>query len=403
MEPRRVNRFGKFRQLGALALAAVGPVFAGCPSDPVKSTCQVETQEVTVAHQTVPPAMSLMLLPDARLDVVGDAFVLLGTDGSNVRWAVLGKDGVVVGDEQSIAVPPHSAGPWFAVAGTSAPRDHVVVAFVPADAATVGSVELMTLSVQIDGTSPTLPVSSGQIPAGARVTMMSGRGGMNAGIAWARQGQTDILARIVGGSGLPAGQDLMLGSVAGNFECLRFSPGKADLTLGYVDLSGTPSAIAFVGVEVDANGTARSPFRLSIGKEVPGCVELVSTDKGYGLAWHNDIGTYFSVFDPASMQLASVLVASNVRFPVEPRLGGLGWLGKTYAVVFARDQGAETWPIDANGHTQGVLPVFPSKVGHTGSLSTQPIGSALYATYADYADSTATSAGTRLLVKVSCP
>ncbi len=391
---------------GSLVVAVAVLVSAGCPSSPSKSTCQVESVEMIAPHQAAAPSPSIMLLPDARLDAVGDGFVLLGTDGANVLWAVVGRDGVIVGDEQSVPVPAHSSGPWFAVAGTNAPRDHVVIAFVAGAAGPAGDVELSTFSVQIDGTAPTLPVSSGRIPAAADVTMMSGRGGLHAGIAWAVPGKTTISARIVGGNGVAVGNDLAVASVE-DFNCLRFSPGKGDLTLGYVDLSGTPPAYNFVATEIDAAGTLQPFFKLSIGAqpvESPGCVQLVPTDKGYGIAWHSvGVATYFSPYDSSSTHLQSYHVLYDVEARPVPVLGGLGWLGKNYAVVFARVEGAEVWPINAMGQKQGDLPVFPSAVGHTGALSTQPVGSVLYATYADYADKVNVGAGSRQWVKVSCP
>jgi hypothetical protein len=359
---------------------------------------------MTAPHQASAPSPSIILLPDARLDSVGDGFVLLGTDGANVLWAVVGKDGVIVGDEQSIPIPAHTAGPWFAAAGKNAPGDQIVIAFVAGASGPAGDVDLSTFTVQIDGTAPTLPASSGRIPAAANVTMMTGRAGMHAGIAWAVPGTTTISARIVGGDGLAVAGDWTLGSVQ-DFSCLRFSPGKGDLTLGYLDLSGTPPAYVFVVSEIDAGGTPQQPFRLPVGNEPvdsPSCVQLVATDKGYGVAWHSmGVATYFGAYNPPSTHFQSYRVLWDVVAPLP--LGGLGWLGKNYAVVFARPGGPEVWPIDAMGQRQGFLDVFPSRVAHTGALSTQPVGSILYATYADYSDKVGTSTGSREWVKVSCP
>jgi hypothetical protein len=398
---------------GLVAIAAAVPLVSGCPHDPVHPACKVEPYEVTVPHQAQPSATPLMLLSSARLDAVGDAFVLLGTDGDNVRWARLSTTGMVVGDEQSIAVPAHALGPWFAVAGTDAAGDHLVIGFVPPQGSPATSdLNLMTFSVGIDNTGPTLPISSGpigspsQITMSSQVTMMSGRGGMNAGIAWAGTGHTTISARIVRGDGVPIVSDLNLGSVD-LVGCMRFSPGRGDLTLGYVDRSGTPPGAIFVGTELDASGKAGTPFKLNIGEESPGCVELVPTISGYGVAWHSEgIGTYFSPFNPASAQLPSFEVLSDVEVREAPALGGLGWLGTHYAVLFVHEgNSAEVWPIDAMGRSQGALPPFPSAAGHLGQVSAQPVGSALYATYADYASREPgdESAGERLLVKVSCP
>jgi hypothetical protein len=378
--------------LGVVALATTG-----CPSGPTSSACQLET------HQIIGTPLSLLF--DARLDSVRDGFVLLGTDGDKVRWAILNKGGVI-GAEHEIDVPAHVGLPWFAVAGSNAPMDRLVVAYVPSGSGTAGMVDLMTFTVGFDNTQPTLPVVAGQIPAGAKVAMASGKAGMHAGLAFGVQGAPSISVRILAGDGHASGTDLLVGTPA-DFDCLRFSSGREDLTLGYVDLSGTPPSPTFVGTEITREGGTLASFRLPIGRQLPGCVELVPADTGYGVAWHSSgIGTYFGVADPVNSSFPNQLVLSDVRVSGgPPNLGGLGWLGKNYALVFAHDTGAEVWPIDANGRSQGASQVFPSTVGHTGTLSTQPDGANLYATYPDYTsvDPANRTAGLRFLVKVTCP
>lgn len=372
---------------------------AGCSDGLAPSTCVIEKYRIE--------GTPLTLLPDARLDRVGDGFVLLGSDGGNVLWASLGTNGII-GPEHMIAVPAHVGRPWFAVAGTTGPMDHLVVAYVPAAAATTGMVDLMTFAVGFDNTTPTLPVAVGRIPAAAEVAMMSGRGGMHAALTWRVSGTSTISAQVLGGDGRAIGEVLVLGNV-GNSSCLRFLPGKGDLTIGYADLSATPLSPTFVAREISAAGIPQNPFTLRIGNQLPSCVELVPTDTGYGVAWHSEkIGTFFGVFEPTSSQFPNQPVLDDVRVAKEDQpviLGGVGWLGKQYAVVFARPKGAEVWPIDAMGHRMGSLPVLPSDVGNTGTLSTQPVGSVFYATYADYAsaDPANQSSGIRFLVKVSCP
>ena len=397
---------------GLLALTFV-PLAAGCSNDPARSTCAVEYTNVNVARPSGASSVPLTLLPDARLDAVGDGFVLLGTDGSSVRWALLGRDGVATGDEQSLAVPPHAAGPWFAVAGLNTPGDHIVIAYVPVDppgAPAFGTRELMTMSARIDNTAPTAPSSSGPIGFGAEVTMRSGRAGMHAGVAWAQHGQTTISARLLGGDGLPVEADLTLGPVSDSIPgCLRFSSGKGDLTVGFIDTS-TVGAPLFVGTEIAEDGSANNSLRLKIGKELPDCVDLVSSDKGYGVAWHSagvgtgGVGTYFGMYEPARPGFPSAQVQSDVRVEgAVPAVAGLGWLGTQYALVFARPTSAEVWPIDAMGARKGVLPVLPSVAGHLGTVSSLAIGSVLYTTYADYLRDKDFSGGSRLLVKVTCP
>jgi hypothetical protein len=330
----------------------------------------------------------------------------LGTDGSTVRWAALSQAGAL-GPEHEIDVPEHDAGPWFAAAGATSPADRLIVAYVAKGAGTAGMGDLMTFAVQFDGTLPTAAAAGGKIPlgAGVQVTMASARGGMRAGIAWGTAGSTSLVLRLLDGDGHAVGADWPLGTV-GAFDCLRFLPGKGDLTVGYLDKSGTPPVPYFSATEVASSGVAQAPFRLPVGREVPDCIDMTPTDKGYGIAWHTQgIGFSFGVFDPSKTGFPSRMFLGDVRFlPAQaPPLGGVGWMGKNYAIGFARTEGAEIRLIDAMANEVGKLPVFPSTAGHTGSLSTQPVSSALYATYADYPTAGSMAAGRRFLVKVSCP
>jgi len=382
--------------LGAVALALAAA--SGCGGgDGMTTTCVLDQHPIA--------GSPLTLLPDARLDAVGDHFVLLGSDETMVRWATLSQTGTL-GAEHEIQVPEHDAGPWFAVAGSAVPGDRLIVAYVAKGAGT-GMGDLMTFAVQSDGTLPMDAAAAGKISlgAGVRVTMASARGGMRAGIAWGTTGSTSLAVRLLDGDGRVAG-DLPLGTV-GAFDCLRFLPGKGDLTVGYLDESGTPPVPVFTATEIAASGAAQTPFRLQVGREIPECVDMTPAETGYGLAWHTEgIGFSFGVFDPAkSNSFPSRMFLGDVRFlPAKaPPLGGLGWMGKNYAIGFARTEGAEIRLIDAAGNEVGKLPVFPSTAGHTGTLSTQPVGTALYATYADYPSAGSTAAGRRFLVKVSCP
>jgi hypothetical protein len=377
------------------ALVAAG----GCGGGgSMATTCVLEQHRID--------GSDLTRLPDARLDVVGDGFVLIGTDGATVRWANLSHEGVLGPQHQYELSDPHLAGPWAAVAGSQAAGDRLLVAFA-ADTGSAGTADLMTYAVNSDGTLPMGPIAAGKIATGAnaKVVMSSGRGGMHAGIAWGTTGSSNLAARVLDGDGQAVGGDLALGTV-GAFDCLRFHPGKADLTVGYLDESGTPPSPFFQATEITATGTTQVPFRLAVGKELPECIDMTPTDKGYGIAWHTPgIGFSFGVFESNQPTFPSRMFLGDIRFlPAQaPPLGGVGWMGKQYAIGFARTEGAEVRLIDAMGNDMGKLPVFPSSLGHTGQLSTQPVGTALYATYADYTDATATTAGHRFLVKVSCP
>lgn len=400
--PPRRNRLGQARRPPAwlwVAGLAAGAVACG-GENPIATSCVLEQ------HALI--GTPLTLLRDARLDAIGDAFVLLGSDpsGSTVRWVRLSRTGST-GAEHEIDVPEHVAGPWFAVAGSAAPMDRLIVAYVAPGAPVTGMADLMTFTVQFDGTLPTLPTVAGPIAvgAGARVTMASGREGMHAGIAWGTTGSTSLAARILDGDGKPVGADLALGTVNA-FDCLRFLPGKGDLTIGYVDQSGTPPMPVFQATEITPAGTPQTPFRVHVGKELPECIEMTPADTGYGIAWHTEgIGFSFGVFQPTEASFPSRMFLGDIRFlPAKaPPLGGVGWMGKHYAIGFARPGGAEVRLVDAMANDAGKLPVFPSASGHTGTLSTQPVGMALYGTYADYPSATSTTTGQRFLVGVTCP
>ena len=75
----------------AVGLAALAVGSAACQADVGDAGCQL-TRQVTLA------GTPLTLLPDARLDQVGDGYFLLGSDGSTVRWAALSADGTLSGE-----------------------------------------------------------------------------------------------------------------------------------------------------------------------------------------------------------------------------------------------------------------------------------------------------------------
>jgi hypothetical protein len=389
--------------LSVAGLMVVAVMGAGCPSSSAPSNCGLKSVQI--------PGNALTLLPGARLDSVGDSFVLLGTDGSDVRWARLGIDGQM-GSSYAVSVPAHTNGPWFAVAGTVAAADHLVVAYTVRSAAGGIMDDLMTFAVPFDNppSTPPSPMAMGQVPdvgsSPVEIAMVSGRGGMHAGLIWAVHGTTNVMARILDGNGRALAGDLTIAPMIGDFVCLRFSQGKEDMTIGFVDTSATPPNPMFVGTEITATGSALPSFKLPIGTNpTTECVEIAPTDVGYTVAWHSrGIGYYLGTYNSAQ-QFPSYLVLSDVMVsgPL-PLLGGLGTSGKNYTLVFNHESGGEVWQINAMGQQLGGALVFPSH-GHTGDLSTaQPaMGAFLYGTYADYPDPANKGVGQRFLERVSCP
>jgi hypothetical protein len=346
-----------------VAIAVAAGAGAACSDDLGPPLCS--------ANVVTLPATPLSLLSRARLDRVDAGFVLLGTAGDSVRWMRL-----------SVAAEP---------------------------GAPAGTVSLVTASVPFAGgaLSPAQPVSL--IPdarvRNVQVVMAGGRAGRQAAIAWGERGSTAISALLLSGDGAPAGAPLDLGRV-GDFDCLRFSPGAGDLTIGYVDLSSTPPRPRFVLAELDANGVVSANHAMSLGERVPGCVELVATDAGYGLAWHNEVGTYLGVYERKSAAFRATLVVGDVRLSGgPPTLGALGWTGRDFALLFDRRSGAEVWRLSQLGERRGGGLLFPSMRGHVGQAASQPVGSSLVSTYADYfsADPTNEDTGQRFFVTVTCP
>ena len=146
--------------LVAFGLAALAVGSAGCQADVGDAGCQL-TRQVTLA------GTPLTLLPDARLDQVGDGYFLLGSDGSTVRWAALSADGTLSG-EAAQPLPAGVTSPYFAVAGIATPGDTILVGYLGTDAAS-GSGGLAVIAFPADGSPPTAPASTiVPFPAGIR-------------------------------------------------------------------------------------------------------------------------------------------------------------------------------------------------------------------------------------------
>src|SRR5438270_11846270 len=113
------------RRHGVVAVVALAAVAAaGCQADLGTAGCQI-------TKQTTVPGTPLTLLPDARLDVIGAGYALIGYDpGANaVRWA-MGSEGAL-GTEHAFGLPAGVMNPVFAMAGTptGAPGDTVLIGY----------------------------------------------------------------------------------------------------------------------------------------------------------------------------------------------------------------------------------------------------------------------------------
>lgn len=383
-------------------------LLVSCGGDSLPTLCSVSTVHL--------PANDLTLRSDARLDRAGSAFVLLATDKDRVMAEPVGAAGEA-GALVTVPVPVHSDGPWVAVAGTAAaPASVLVVAYAANPVA--GAADLMTFTVGLDGSAPTAPVAIGKIPDKAVmpvvVTAGSGRGGQHAGIAWGVSGATTIFGKILGPDGRPltTGPDLSFGSVD-DFDCLRFGPGKSDLTVTYTLSGGTPPVWSLNISEIDATGTALPSLRLTLGKAATGCAAFVAGTGGYGFAW-KEIGTaaapgqgdFFALYDDTVHNYVPRLVLSNPRAVggTAPPIVGVGTSGNRFLLLFAHTAGAEAWDVDFEGRQVAQAVTYPSSHGNIGGVSAQPGTSGLMASYADYAsaDPANQTAGDRLFVELTC-
>src|SRR5947207_2793106 len=115
--------FGAAVGSAAIVLAATA---AGCQAGPVDIGCQITRQVV------IPDTMPLSLLPEVRVDRVGDRLVIFGADATAVRWTVVDPSGAI-GSAQALALPAGTLHAYYAVAGAASPGDTVIVgALVPA-------------------------------------------------------------------------------------------------------------------------------------------------------------------------------------------------------------------------------------------------------------------------------
>ena len=276
----------------AFGLAALAVGAGACQADVGDAGCQL-TRQVTLA------GTPLTLLPDARLDQVGDRYFLLGSDGSNVRWAAVSADGVLTG-EAAQPLPPGVTSAYFAVAGVAAPGDTVLVGYLGTDAAS-GSGGLAVIAFPADGSPPAAPASTivtfpGGIPAASSVAMISSRNGMNAGLAWIDDVSGQVMVTTVNGPGMRTGAPVATSSSSGPpFSCLGFSPGKDDLTVVYY--AGTTSLAnqlpGWVIAEANDAGSVDSTTVLGLGRPLgpgapwsrrppPGTASPGRTPKGPG-------------------------------------------------------------------------------------------------------------------------
>lgn len=387
--------------LAALALL-VG--VAGCETDGGNAGCQL-TQVVVLADSP------LTLLPDARLDRVGDDFVLIGSDGKAVRWASLSRNGVL-GAEHAVTLPVGAAAPRFALAGTNQPADRVLVSYITAAANQVDS-ELRVIASAFDGSAPGEPgpplvtFVGGVAMAPPMIEMGSSREGMTAGLAWFDRVAGAIRFATLDGAGQMLGEP-STSEVGDAFTCLGFSQGKNDLTFTYdryleSAMSKVPSLLIS---EAEESGRVDHILRLTVAMTVQNltCSVVASTSTGYATAWQDYSGSWLAIFSNTATPPMSYPFASATDFggpALQPPLRGLVQFGNGFGVVLAKPKTFALWRLNELGQRQPGELVFPSLAGNLGEIAAIQSGSALVATYADYTDMDHT-AGRRVFVKAAC-
>jgi len=390
--------------VSALAVVMLALPLAACQSDPPPSGCRLSKEVALIGTP-------LTLVPDARMDWIGDRFELIGYQDGTLRWAGLDVNGLE-SVEFGVPVPAAPApgmGAGFAVAGRQSRADSVVVAYAVSGAA--GMIDIMTAAAPSDGSAQALHVQGAvtSVPVGTPIAMTSSRTGMRAALAWPGPGVVNI--QILDGQGAPVGAPIVA-TASGptpQVSCVSFVPGRDALTVGYLrQVMADDHNPNWVLVEVRDDGTTDGGTSLPLGTMGPTCPVNMPSAAGYGVAWQNELGSFLGSYTQSGNNFSSALFAGSVAFggaDLQPPIVGIGPAAADTAVIFAKPNAAEAWRVDSAGNLSEATLVFPSAEGNLGQVSAVPVSGALYATYADYTGGTSagpTSAGQRFFVKVSC-
>ena len=357
--------------VGAMTVLVVG--LAACSTDVGTAGCE-PTLEVPL------PGTPLTLLRDARLIAVGTGFLLIGSDGTEVRWATLAADGTL-GAEQSYLLPQEASAPFYAVSGAVAPEDTVLVGFVSA-----AGVQLV--SVPADG-SPAGPPGSPVVTAGGGATSLTAvlgtsRTGTDAGLTWLDPVAGTVGFAFVNGLGELSTQPIVIDTALA-FACLAVSsettvPG-ADFLVSFLRYGASGGVPTWEKAEMSADGgIATLSLDLAVTSTTMGCARgTPMTGLDYSLAWQDYSGSWLSAYSaPKTDAAGNVLVAGSVKsYPfvsatdfggpdLQPPIVGLAAFAGDYGVVFARPTAVELWRVTGSGSRRSGALVFPSLEGDSG-------------------------------------
>jgi hypothetical protein len=398
--PRRPGRLGA----GLGVLAGLGSALAGACT-----TSSTGTGGCQINRQAEMPATPLTLLPDARLDTVGDGYMLSGVpDHTTVRWAAIDSAGAM-GQEHQLAVAEAPGGPWRAFTSGQQPGDTLLVAQAIAKGA---DAELRVTTVPSGGapTPPPAPGAALATVAGAAggaplVALAANRTGSSAVLTWVDP-TAGVRALGLTPAGVAVGTAVDLG-MAPVVACLGFVPGKKDLTVIYYRYPDATSRIPTLVInELTGGGAVDSTLELVLDSHDARCPQVIATPEGYALAFQDAQGGWLGVYRASNNRVSFFPFVEALAFgggDLQPPLSGLMTAGTDYAVVFSRSHGGELWRIGPTGSRLGVLP-FPTAGGHVGDVSTQLVSAGIVGSYADYTgfDAGVGAAGKRIFLGATC-
>lgn len=390
-------------RIGLGSLVVVASLLCACQTDTGTAGCQV-TLEVPL------PGSPLTTLQDARLDVVGDGFFLVGSDGTNVMWASLGANGAL-GAEQTLSIPAGATQTVFAFAQSTAPADTLIVGVVT-PAANGTDAELHLVAAPADGSpapppGPAVVTFTGGATTPPVLAMATSRQGVTANLAWVDAPTGSVMIANIDGTGQLSGTNTV--DTAYAVACLGFSLGSngdvAVTFLRYDTSGGLPTWEKFE--RTPAGGIAGLKLFVAGGPTMS-CAVGLPLDAGYALGWQDQTGSWLSVDSMpngvATGSIQSYPFASATDFggpDVQPPIVGLAPFGTDYGVLFSGTHAVELWRLDANGNRRPGKLIFPSLEGNLGHVSAAWVGQSLVATYADYTSST-TMPSQRWFVDAAC-
>jgi hypothetical protein len=362
----------------------------------------------------LPDTTPLSLLPNVRVDRVGDGVVLIGADADNatVRWLAIDANGVP-GAEHALALPADTTAVHYAMGGVSAAGDRVIVGVLTSVAAGTAT-ELHFIAAPSDGTAAPLPGPAVlTFAAGAAapvVTMGTTKSAMVAGLGWLAPDTGLPMYALVDGQGgiVDQAMNAVDTDPAAGYACLGFTAGEGEATLSYLRYPTVALALPSWVIADYGPGTGLSTLTLTVGQpggDMIGCALTIPTGTagGYAMVWQDFSGSWLSVYyGPPDNLVRSYPFASSTDFggpDLQPPLRGLAMFGADYSVVVEGQRSVELWRVDGGGTRRDGALVFPSLAGDVGTVSSVPRSGRLTSTYADF---TGASAGRRLVVDAQC-